>query len=91
MPKPLELHLTEEERDKLVDIQKHHQKPYMRERASALLKIADGLSGREVALNRLNRKRSTNTVYGWVRRYKEEGIRGLQIRPGRGRKPSFSP
>lgn len=91
MPKPLELNLTQEERKALEEIQNHDPKPYMRDRASALLKIADGLSGRKVALIGLNKKRALNTVYGWFHRYKEEGIKGLKIRPGRGRKPSFSP
>jgi len=91
MTKPLELNLTEEERTALEEIQNHDPKPYMRERASALLKISSGLSGRMVAFSGLNKKRALNTVYGWFHRYKGEGIEGLKIRPGRGRKPSFSP
>lgn len=27
------------------------------------------------------------TVYSWIRRYKENGIKGLETRPGQGRKP----
>lgn len=91
MPKPLELNLTPEERKALEKLQDHDSKPYMRERASALLKISNGLSGRNVALNGLNKNRALNTVYGWFHRYKKEGIKGLKVRPGRGRKPSFSP
>jgi transposase len=32
-----------------------------------------------------------NTVILWEHRYKEEGIEGLYDKPGRGRKPHFSP
>ncbi|NPA93295.1 MAG: IS630 family transposase [Chloroflexi bacterium] len=31
------------------------------------------------------------TVSQWVRRYLAEGLHGLKVRPGRGRKPDFSP
>ena len=27
------------------------------------------------------------TVYAWIKRYKESGIKGLETRPGQGRKP----
>ena len=27
------------------------------------------------------------TVYAWVKRYEENGIKGLETRPGQGRKP----
>lgn len=27
------------------------------------------------------------TVYAWIKRYKENGVRGLETRPGQGRKP----
>ena len=91
MPKQLELVLTEKERKELEKMQKHDKKPYKRERASAILKIANGISGRKIALDGLNQSRARNTVYGWFHRYKKEGIGGLKIRPGRGRKPSFSP
>ncbi|NPA90408.1 MAG: helix-turn-helix domain-containing protein [Chloroflexi bacterium] len=91
MPKPITLELTSKEKEELTRIRDHHPKAYMRERAAALLKIAAGRSGRDVALNGLLKPRHPDTVYGWVRRYKAEGIEGLRIRPGRGRKPAFSP
>ena len=89
MPKPLEITLTDEQRRELEDIRTHHAKPHMRERASAILKIADGMPGRQVALNGLLKCRDPDTVYEWVRRW--NGLAGLEIRPGRGRKPAFSP
>ena len=37
------------------------------------------------------KRRDPDTVYTWLRRYREQGIRGLSNKPGRGRKPAFSP
>ncbi len=91
MPKPIQLVLTAEERKELERIRDRHPKPYVRERAAALLKIAAGRSGRDVALHGLLKRRYPDTIYGWVRRYKAEGVKGLLVRPGRGRKPAFSP
>lgn len=91
MPKPLVLVLTPKQRDELEWARDHHPKPYARERAAALLKIADGRSGRDVALHGLLKPRDPDTIYEWVRRYKKEGLKGLLIKPGRGRKPAFSP
>lgn len=91
MPPKLQLDLDDHEREKLVYIRDHHEKPYMRERSAAVLKIAAGASAAEVARNGLLRSRRPNTVRGWFHRYVEEGIEGLHIREGRGRKPAFSP
>jgi transposase len=44
-----------------------------------------------VGLHRLLKHRRPDTVYEWVRRYRAEGIGGLAVKPGRGRKPAFSP
>lgn len=63
----------------------------MRERASAILKIAAGQSGRQVAREGLLKERRPDTVYGWVHRWETEGVKGLCIRDGRGRKPAFYP
>lgn len=91
MPGKLKLELTESQRAELRDVRDHHELPYLRERAAAMLKIADGFSGREVALHRLNRPHWQDTIYEWVTRYQADGVAGLKIHPGRGRKPSFSP
>lgn len=66
-------------------------KPYLRERASAILQIAAGHSGRWVALNGLLRERKPDTVYGWLDRYETAGIEGLCINEGRGRKAAYEP
>lgn len=91
MPKTLNIDLTANERKELIEMRDTHAKPHMRERATAILKIAAGESGRQVALNGLLKKRKPETLYEWVRRWREEGIEGLYIREGRGRKPAYSP
>ena len=91
MANPLTLRLTAEQRRELERARSHHERRYVRERAGAILKIADGMSARQVALRGLIRPRDPDTVYAWVRRYREEGIDGLLIKPGRGRKPAGSP
>ena len=84
MPKPLQLSLTTEERAELRRARDSHEKPYVRERASALLKIAAGWPGRQVALHDLLKPRQSDTVYTWGKRYQAESFSGLFIRPGRG-------
>jgi transposase len=49
------------------------------------------MSGRQVALAGLLKRRKTDTVYDWFHRYQAEGLAGLKIKSGRGRKPAFSP
>jgi len=68
-----------------------HSLPYIRERAAAILKVAGGRSARDVALHGLLKPRLPDTVYDWVKRYRGGGLKALYIRPGRGRKPAFSP
>lgn len=91
MPNPIEIELTQVERKELEQMRDEHSKAYLRERAAAILKIADGHSGRETARKLLLKPHWPDTIYEWVERYRVEGIKGLEIRPGRGRKPSFFP
>jgi transposase len=49
------------------------------------------MPARQVALSGLLKPRDPDTVYSWIRRYQAEGLDGLLIKPGRGRKPAFSP
>jgi transposase len=83
--------LTPEQRDELVALRAAAAKPYLRERAAALLKIADGQAAAAVARTGLLRPRQPDTVYRWLARYRAEGTAGLTDRSGRGRKPAFSP
>jgi hypothetical protein len=85
------LDLSAEQHRALLWLRDHHPKPYVRERAAALLQVAAGRRVRHVALRGLLRPRAEETVAAWVRRYRAEGAPGLAVRPGRGRKPAFSP
>jgi transposase len=91
MSAPRKLVLTAEARVELERMRDHASKPYLRERAAALLKIAGGEPLSVVARRGLLRKRTPETVRNWVERYEAEGIAGLDVQPGRGRKPAFSP
>jgi hypothetical protein len=91
MHRQLLLTLSLAETAALVDIRDHHPLPYRRERAAALLKMADGLSAKAIAHTGLLKHRAEETVAAWYHRYQAEGLAGLTIRPGRGRKPAFSP
>ncbi len=94
MGQPLELLLKPDERKTLELMRDTDPHPYLRERAAALLKIADTQhpqSAYQVALHGLLKPRQPDTLYAWVKRFRAEGVAGLTIKPGRGRKPAFSP
>ena len=91
MPLGRQLHLTPEQRQALLDLRDRSPKPYLRERAAALLKVADGEYPAAVARSGLLRPRDPDTLYSWIDRFEREGIAGLAVRPGGGRKPAFSP
>ena len=91
MPAPFALALRPEQVDDLTHLRDHDPAPYVRERAAAILKVAAGQSLRTVARTGLLRPRRRETIAAWVQRYRQEGAAGLRIRPGRGRKPAFSP
>ena len=88
MPKALSLDLSNDERRELEWVRDHHKLSHVREKAAALLKIHEGMSGRQVALSGLLKHRRPDTIYEWVHRYQAEGIEGLKVKPGRGRKPA---
>ena len=85
------LELTESEIQTLTELRDKGEPAYLRERATAMLKIHEGFSPHEVARRGLLKKRDPDTVYAWLRRYREHGIAGLSNKPGRGRKPAFFP
>ena len=86
-----ELELREYEEKSLLEMRDHHAKPHMRERAAALLKIAEGKSVNWVAQEGLLRARNWETVASWLNAYEQEGLRALYIEDGRGRKPTVDP
>jgi transposase len=83
--------VTTAERAALTRVRDTAPHAYLRERAAALLKVADGMAAARVARQGLLRPRKPDTVYAWIDRFIEAGIDGLRIRAGRGRKPAFSP
>ncbi len=91
MPVPLQIKLTPAEREELERVRDTHPKAYLRERAAAILKIAEGRSGLQVSQAGLLKRRDPDTIYRWVQRYREDGLAGLEIRAGRGRKAAYFP
>jgi len=91
MPKPITMCLAPKQQEQLEQIRDTDKRPYMRERAAAVLKISQGVSPRQVALHGLLKARKPDTIYDWLHRYEAEGINGLPVKPGRGRKPAYFP
>ena len=85
------LTLSLDERSALTVLAKCGQPAYLRERAAAMLKIADHHSPHDVALHGLLLPRDPDTVYAWLNAYLAHGIAGLWMQPGRGRPPAFPP
>ena len=91
MPRYIRIELTEGQRQELLQTRGHHAKAYVRERAAAVLKVADGARVQTVAESGLLKRHEPETVKGWIERYLAAGLAGWQIKTGRGRKPKFSP
>jgi hypothetical protein len=83
--------LSAVDRADLEALRDHGPKPYLRERAAAILKVADGGVAAQVARTGLLRPHDPDTIYAWLDRYRAEGSAGLVMRPGRGRRPVFPP
>lgn len=77
MPKRRYLTLDESERAELEHISRRDERAYMRERASALLEIADGRSAHWISQHGLLRRRHPDTVIGWLNAYEQGGIAAL--------------
>ena len=90
MPRRI-LALSAAQRAGLVQMRDHAPKPYLRERAAALLKIADGQAVEAVAREGLLRRWDRHALSVWLERFEAHGLAGLTIRRGRGRKPAFFP
>lgn len=69
--------VTAEERAVLTHYRDHDREPWVRERCSAVLKIADGQAPYAVARTGLLQPRDPDTVYSWLTCYATEGIAGL--------------
>jgi hypothetical protein len=73
------LTLTEAEQAELERIRDRDARPYLREKAAALLKIASGQSPRQVALTGLLKPREPDTVYRWLREWRQD--KAVRVRP----------
>src|SRR5579884_774063 len=91
MTAPYRLSLTDEQRNELERVQATHPMPHFRVKATALLKVANGASIEEVRLHGLLKPVTWATLKRWIERYQQQGLAGWHVRPGRGRKPAFSP
>lgn len=87
MGKPKVLELTEAERLALEKGFRLGEKHCFRMRCHAVLLKSDGLSSVAVGART---EMSDVSVNAWVKRFKSEGIKGLETRSGRGRKPIMS-
>ncbi len=77
------LQLTDTERDELQGLMRRAKDPHVRIKATALWNLAQGKTRREVA-GFLGT--TVLSVTNWTKRYEAEGVAGLAIRPGRGRR-----
>jgi transposase len=76
--------IPREQRQDLERAARCGQPAYVRSKALVLLNLADGRAVREVArIFRVSRP----SVYAWRERFLREGLGGLWVRSGRGRKP----
>ena len=91
MPKRRTLNLDAEQKSELKKVRDHHEKGHMREKAAILLKIAAGMSPHAAALEGGLKPHHPDTIYKWMDWYESAGIKRLEVQPGRGRKPAFSP
>jgi hypothetical protein len=83
------LALTPDQRRELELVRDRDRRPYLREMAAGLLKIADGLAPYAVARHGVHKPRKPETVYRWLRKYEQGGVAALIHRP-RGHR-GFSP
>ena len=71
------LRLKTREQRELEHYRDHDARPYVRERCSAVLKIAAGETPHAVARQGVLKPRDPDTLYGWLQVYEEEGVAGL--------------
>jgi hypothetical protein len=88
MPAPRPFVLTLAQRAELVQVRDHERRPYLRERAAALLQLAEGWSMRRAARESGLRPRRPETIAVWRERYLAGGLAGLVQRPRRPRGPA---
>jgi transposase len=91
MPKRRTLTLSETQRRELEQARDRHRKAHVREKVAILLKIAAGMSPHAAAQRGGLKPHHPDTIYKWMTWYETGGLERLEVQPGRGRKPGFSP
>jgi hypothetical protein len=81
MSHPLTLVLSAQERETLAEVVRTDHRAYLRERASFLLKLADGQTIPWIAAHGLLTVRQRETLYRWRAAYCRGGIEALVMRP----------
>lgn len=85
MPHRRTLQLSPAQHTELVQTRDRDHRPYLREIAGALLKIAAGHSPHWVARHGLLKPRQPDTLYRWLDKYQAGGLAACLHRP-RGRR-----
>jgi hypothetical protein len=91
MAQPFSVTFSPAQVQELEQVRDHHPLAYVRVKAAGILKVRQGQSMRQVAKSGLLKSVRRETVKAWIVRYQHEGVAGLLVQPGRGRKPAFSP
>lgn len=84
--RPRTLTLTDAERTDLEQMRSRDKRPYLREKAAALLQIADGIPAYQVARSGLLKPRHPETIRFWLNDYEQS--RTLRPQPARRRRLS---
>lgn len=80
---------SEDEKQKIFDLAKNQKiENRIATRARILILRDEGMSQTQIGKTL---KIHRNTVMLWEKRYKQKGEKGLFDKPGRGRRPTFSP
>jgi len=78
------MNLTDSQRKELRVFARRGEPGYLRRKALLLLNLGQGQTVTQVArVFQVTRR----TVYSWRKRFLGQGLAGLRVRPGRGRKP----
>jgi hypothetical protein len=87
MPKRRTFTITPDQEAYLIRVRDRDPRPYLRERAAALLKIAGGMNGHAVALHGLLKPRDPDTIYAWMDAFQRDG----ELKPRPACRRSFPP
>ena len=80
--------LTEQQQQELSEIMRAHPTGHVRVKALAILNVGRDHTIMEVAKFLMASRQS---IYTWVDRYLAQGVKGLEVQPGRGRKAKAAP